>query len=198
MEIKHFPKWVTPNFLSALRIFLVGPIIILFNRPYFLWQYLGIELYIFGVILDIIDGKLARETNQVTEIGKILDPLSDKILNIPILLYVGCKFGNNYYWVYLTSSMIGLDLILFVIAQIKYYLKDKIKLKTGANVYGKLKMGFQVGTIIEIFILKPFLDLEIIPTKYYFLILLPAELALLTAIIFALGSIKGHLTLAKD
>ncbi len=194
MAAEKLQKLVTPNQLSALRIVLVVPILWALSSSSYPWQYLGVELYVLAAILDILDGDLARSTNQITSLGKILDPLSDKVLNLPIFWYLGRLLADRHYWFYLTSLMISLDLILLVIAQTKHYFADRLKLQTGANSFGKLKMGFEVGSILGVFYFKPYLDLNLIPQEYQSLALLPAQLALLIAIVFSFGSLKGHLT----
>lgn len=66
-----------PNLVSAVRIGLV---------PYFLWLVFGPEEYVWaGILLGIIggtdwvDGQLARRLGQVSELGKFLDPLADRL-----------------------------------------------------------------------------------------------------------------------
>lgn len=77
----------TPNKLSFLRIFLV-PIIYVFYLlpidPY--GKFVAVALFIVAALTDRLDGKLARKNNQVTDLGKLLDPLADR------LLYCGCMF----------------------------------------------------------------------------------------------------------
>ncbi|MBF0347831.1 MAG: CDP-alcohol phosphatidyltransferase family protein [Magnetococcales bacterium] len=66
-----------PNFLSFLRIFLV---------PAFIWLVLNdhihgaLVLFVLAGITDALDGFIAEKFNQVTELGKFLDPLADKVL----------------------------------------------------------------------------------------------------------------------
>lgn len=72
-----------PNKLTVLRMFLV-PIFIIF-------YYLGFNLYstlifIFASITDFLDGYIARKNNLVTNFGKFMDPLADKILVISALI----------------------------------------------------------------------------------------------------------------
>jgi CDP-diacylglycerol--glycerol-3-phosphate 3-phosphatidyltransferase len=71
---------VSPNAITILRILAtpVGVYFITFNdTQHRLWAYL--ILFIVAVS-DVYDGRLARATNQVTELGKLLDPIADKFL----------------------------------------------------------------------------------------------------------------------
>lgn len=86
-------KTVTlPNVLSVLRIFLIPPIIFLMITindqvfPYLL------AIYVFAVSLDFLDGFIARNFSQESDLGKVIDPLADKFLVFSILLTLTIKF----------------------------------------------------------------------------------------------------------
>lgn len=76
-----------PNALSLLRILLIPVFIHLFNAQSYLWAL--IVLFI-SAISDFFDGKIARRFNQVSELGKVLDPVSDKLsqMSIAVVLYL--------------------------------------------------------------------------------------------------------------
>jgi CDP-diacylglycerol--glycerol-3-phosphate 3-phosphatidyltransferase len=70
--------WTVSNVLSIVRLLLVVPIAVLLLRndsPRFLLA----GLIVVAGMTDLFDGMLARRFNQVTELGKIIDPLADKI-----------------------------------------------------------------------------------------------------------------------
>ncbi|KZK74112.1 MAG: CDP-alcohol phosphatidyltransferase [Pelodictyon luteolum] len=73
-----------PNALSFLRILLI---------PWFLWFFhtgktdIAIVIMIVAVLSDWFDGQAARWTNEVSEMGKILDPLADKLCLASVALY---------------------------------------------------------------------------------------------------------------
>lgn len=69
-----------PNGLSLVRIFLVPVIVVLLipsPRPYDL---AAAAVFLAAVLTDWLDGRIARSTQQVTALGKLLDPVADKIL----------------------------------------------------------------------------------------------------------------------
>jgi len=72
--------WNLPNMLTMLRIAVVP---VMFAMPWLMSE-VGSTflawLYILAAVTDIIDGWLARRGGQVTEVGKLLDPLADKML----------------------------------------------------------------------------------------------------------------------
>ncbi len=77
----------TPNKLSFLRILLVPLIYVFYLLPIDPYgKFIAVGLFILAALTDQLDGHLARKNNQVTDLGKLLDPLADK------LLYCGCMF----------------------------------------------------------------------------------------------------------
>ncbi len=73
-------KWVTPNQLTLARI-LAAPVLMLFihlGGPLFNW--LGAALFLLAGLTDYVDGELARQRGEVTLLGRMLDPIADKIL----------------------------------------------------------------------------------------------------------------------
>jgi len=75
------------NSLSFLRLLLVIPAYIAFNNfDQNLARYSVAAIGIFAAITDILDGYLARKLNQITEFGKIIDPLADKVLIVYVVL----------------------------------------------------------------------------------------------------------------
>ena len=76
----HWLKWVTPNQLSMLRILLVPVLMVLlyYDRP---WGNVGaMFVFLFAGLTDYIDGNLARYRGEVTNLGRLLDPIADKML----------------------------------------------------------------------------------------------------------------------
>lgn len=76
-------KWNIPNALSVLRILLILPFMTLYL--------LGHQYWAFGVLLlsgitDMLDGFIARKFNMITDCGKLLDPLSDKLTQVSVVV----------------------------------------------------------------------------------------------------------------
>ena len=84
MELKVERRWTVSNVLSLSRVILAVPIVLLILQPgnqYRLWV---IVLMLLSAATDFFDGLLARALNQVTDFGRLLDPIADKICIIAI------------------------------------------------------------------------------------------------------------------
>jgi len=71
--------WTVPNVLSFSRLALLPVFLWLVSRSdrkYWIWA--GVVV-VYGILSDILDGILARKLGQVTQLGKLVDPLADKI-----------------------------------------------------------------------------------------------------------------------
>lgn len=75
-----------PNILTIGRMLMLVPMMALFFLPFewAAWTVLG--LYVIGAVTDWLDGWVARKYQQTSEFGRFLDPISDKIFVITILL----------------------------------------------------------------------------------------------------------------
>ena len=81
----------TPNKLSTARL-IITPIMMFFYlaefAPY--GKLIAAGLFILGAITDFLDGYIARKYNLVTDLGKFLDPIADKLLVTAALILVAC------------------------------------------------------------------------------------------------------------
>lgn len=87
-------KWNIPNALSLLRILLVPCFMALYLLHYDMWA--------FGVLLvsgltDLLDGVIARRFNQITDFGKLLDPLSDKLTQVGVVICLTTRYPSLLY-----------------------------------------------------------------------------------------------------
>ena len=138
----------TPNKLTVLRILLV-PILILFllcssisNRFLF-----ATIVFVTASLTDHLDGKIAREKGQITDFGKFLDPLADKMLVM------------SAYICFVDLGLIGAVPVIIVL--MREFMVTSIRLVAmgqgkvvSANLWGKIKTVSQIIAIITILIIQ--------------------------------------------
>jgi CDP-diacylglycerol--glycerol-3-phosphate 3-phosphatidyltransferase len=70
-----------PNTLTLARIFLVPVVVaVLLTVEIRVWAFWGASLFLAAALTDLLDGYLARRRKQVTTLGRLLDPIADKLL----------------------------------------------------------------------------------------------------------------------
>ncbi|MEJ5286431.1 MAG: CDP-alcohol phosphatidyltransferase family protein [Bacteroidota bacterium] len=131
-----------PNILSAIRLvlaFVIG--YLLFNNE----KVIAIILIIIAWVTDLLDGYLARKTNKISELGKILDPLADKLL---VLIIVITFILNQTIAISTASFVIGRDLIILIAGLIT---AKRYKFVIPSNIIGKVSaflIGFSIFLIL--------------------------------------------------
>ena len=117
---------------------MVGPI----NLAYFI----SFFLFVIASLTDMLDGKIARKYNLVTDMGKFLDPVADKLLVNLTLIYLALPhFGTNNAVIPVSCVivMIGRDLIIDAFRLVASTKGSVV----AANIFGKLKTVFQMVAI---------------------------------------------------
>lgn len=141
-----------PNKLTVLRIILVPFMVAAMLAP-FPFHYLVAGL-LFGAasLTDYFDGKIAREQNLITNFGKFLDPIADKILVISALV---CFLSKGL-----------CDPVLIIVVLFREFVVTSVRLATAttgtvvaANIWGKVKTVTQIIAIVLIFVLQLILEI---------------------------------------
>lgn len=137
-------------------------------------------IFVPAAILDFLDGSTARALGQISELGKILDPLADKILLASVLIPLGYIFLPSFtFWFVISQE--GFLIFIAVIKKLTEHLP--FTMATQANQAGKIKNFLELvaGTIL---IFAPFAEVMSTVSNIIFLASIP----------FGLGSIFGYLS----
>ena len=106
-----------PNVLCIIRIILVFVFIVLALGEDDRKLYYALVVFLMAGATDVLDGFLARRNNWITELGKILDPLADKLMQCTVLVVLSSK-GILPYWfalVFILKELVTLSMGLLVI-----------------------------------------------------------------------------------
>ena len=79
-------RWVTPNQLTLARIFSIPALLVLIGLDRPLVNNIAFGVFTVSCLTDYWDGLLARERGEVTQLGKLLDPIADKMLILSSLI----------------------------------------------------------------------------------------------------------------
>ena len=136
-----------PNKLTLMRVFLI-PFFLFFMYVKIPFHFL-LALVIFAAasITDALDGKIARKRNLVTNFGKFLDPLADKVLVIAALA------------VFVELADVNMGAIPLIIISAREFMVSGLRLLAAnsgivvaAGMWGKLKTAFTMVTIIAVLV----------------------------------------------
>ena len=75
-----------PNKLSVARVLCIPAVVALLHFPSDVCRYIAAALFVLGCITDFLDGRIARKRNLVTDFGKFIDPVADKLLVLTTLI----------------------------------------------------------------------------------------------------------------
>jgi CDP-diacylglycerol--glycerol-3-phosphate 3-phosphatidyltransferase len=146
-----------PNILSLIRVCLVPAFVaaLIFMRKIEIWGFVvPAIIYILTGLTDMLDGKIARKYNLVTDFGKFIDPLADKFMVLSsmiailvwMLLLGKVTLALVFVWVVLVILLreLGVTSLRLVVA-------NKSGIVVAASMLGKIKTVSQmVGTVVII------------------------------------------------
>ena len=118
-----------PNILTIIRFILIPFIYISVLSKHYLT---ALIIFTISALTDVLDGYIARKYNYITDIGKLIDPLADKLTQISLLLSLAI-LGLLPWWIF--AIVFIKELVLVVSASVLYSKKDVV---VYSKWYGKL------------------------------------------------------------
>jgi CDP-diacylglycerol--glycerol-3-phosphate 3-phosphatidyltransferase len=152
-------KWTISNILSLSRIVLMIPAVYFLAASVPFHREIAVLIMLLAVITDALDGYLARLYNEISELGKIIDPLADKI-SIGIVVVMLVIFGDIPLWFALV--VLGRDVIIFLAG---LYLKARVGIILPSILSGKVTVAF----------VALYLILSILQYEYFRVVLAPLQ-----------------------
>ena len=151
-----------PNNLTLFRIVATPVIVLLLMMPNRFTAFVAALVFSVAAITDYLDGFFARELGLVTNLGKVLDPLADKLL-VSSALIMMCSLGWIPAWV--VCIIIGREMAVTGLRSIIAQNQADVS----ASWLGKYKTGFQIAAIIPLLIHYRYLGIDFHVIGMFFL-----------------------------
>ena len=156
MKFKREDFYSLPNILTYIRILLVPVFIVLYLSAETWKDHAWVTLVVMiSAGTDIIDGYIARRWNMITDWGKIIDPIADKLMQGAMMICITI----HYHWVLLLILIYAVK--EFASLSLSGYLFKKGKNIDGARWYGK------VCTVVLYGVMLAFIIVPRIPAQVY-------------------------------
>ena len=133
-----------PNLLSFFRILLIPIIAILYIKGL---QYASVAVIVVSAVTDIVDGWIARKFNMISDFGKFLDPVADKLTQLVML---SCLIIRYPWAIVLVALLIIKDLFQLIFGIIILQKTDKMN---SAKWFGKVNTAVLYSSMILLFLL---------------------------------------------
>ena len=159
--------WTLPNCISLFRILIIPLLVYLLTYPDRYSALLAAGLFIFAALTDFFDGYLARRTQSVSDVGRILDPLADKLMVASALIMLAAMNRPD-------EPTVPAWLVVVILArESAVTLIRGIALAEGivmeAEALGKYKFILQSFAIVALLVHYPYWDLDFFAVGMYFL-----------------------------
>ena len=151
-----------PNLLTLFRIAAVPIIIILMLFPNRICVFIAALIFSAAAITDYLDGFYARKRNMVTTLGKVMDPVADKLLVSSAFIMLAAL---DWVPAWMVCIIIGRELAVTGLRNIIAGKGEDLS----ASKLGKFKTGFQIAAIIPLMIHFPFFGLNVQTIGNFFL-----------------------------
>jgi len=164
MQFKKEDLFTIPNILTYVRFacipVYIALMIVTLNTidagQRSIWLFASFVIFVFAEITDVVDGKVARKYNMVTDIGKVMDPVADKVMQCVAILMVAIvktKWVTNSWFVWVFVGVLIAKEVFMGISS-KYLMRaSKRQIEQMANKIGKASAVFNFVGIILTFAL---------------------------------------------
>lgn len=136
-----------PNILTTIRLCMMPVFLVVYFLPAPNAKWWAMGVIIFAFLTDVLDGYIARHYHQITDLGKILDPIADKVMQLTVLI---CIAINDRALLWAVLFLLFKEILLGIGALIMY----RKGVVGQSNWFGKVACF--VSILVSIFLLVPF------------------------------------------
>jgi len=180
--------WTLPNFLSLIRILIIPVLVYLLTFTGRVSALLAGTLFLLAAVTDYFDGYLARRTRSVSDVGKILDPLADKLMVASALIMLAAldRPSEPRVPAWLVVVILARESAVTVIRGIA--LTEGIVMH--AESLGKYKFILQTFAIFGLLVHYTYWQIDFFAAGFYFLVL--------SAVIAVWSGVNYHVQFFKN
>ena len=155
-----------PNKLTTFRVILIPFFVFFLLAPYFegYGNYIALVIFIVASLTDFLDGKIARKYNLVTNFGKFMDPLADKLQVCSALICL-IELGQLPAW--MVIIIVSRE---FIISGFRLIAAEQ-GIVIAASYWGKFKTTFQMIAVILMIVNLPVLHILTVACTWIALVL---------------------------
>ena len=191
-----------PNKLTLSRVIMV-PFFVFFILlvPQFLYfKWIALAIFVIASLTDLLDGKIARKYNLVTNFGKFMDPLADKLLVCSALIAMS-SLGVIPAWI--TIVIIARE---FIISGFRLIAAEK-GVVIAASMWGKWKTTFQMVMLcVQMVVMDQYVSVNgniaanglYVVTPFYQVLMMIGSITMYIALILTVVSLIDYLLKNKD
>ena len=191
-----------PNKLTLSRVIMV-PFFVVFILlvPQFLYfKWIALAIFVIASLTDLLDGKIARKYNLVTNFGKFMDPLADKLLVCSALIAMS-SLGVIPAWI--TIVIIARE---FIISGFRLIAAEK-GVVIAASMWGKWKTTFQMVMLcVQMVVMDQYVSVNgniaanglYVVTPFYQVLMMIGSITMYIALILTVVSLIDYLLKNKD
>ena len=148
MTIREYMRqnWNVPNVLTLIRLFLVPVYVLLFAIGE---KYSALTIFLLASFTDLLDGRIARKYNLITDFGKLMDPLADKVMVVTAMCSMA--IGNKT----ISAVIPGAAVIILFIKELIMVIGSAIMLRYQIVVYstmvGKVAQCMFIASLVAVY-----------------------------------------------
>ncbi len=191
-----------PNKLTLSRVIMVPffVVFILLVPQYLFFKWIALAIFVIASLTDLLDGKIARKYNLVTNFGKFMDPLADKLLVCSALIAMS-SLGVIPAWI--TIVIIARE---FIISGFRLIAAEK-GVVIAASMWGKWKTTFQMVMLcVQMVVMDQYVSVNgniaanglYVVTPFYQVLMMIGSITMYIALILTVVSLIDYLLKNKD